>query len=90
MVVSGTKMEDAFKISEPESSTIGDFLSFTVFDGNRKRLARITGSALAVLGGQGDRVEIFRANSEKIRYAVYVMSRKNPTLDILILGSGSF
>ncbi|MGF6507835.1 hypothetical protein [Paraburkholderia sp. 32] len=83
-------MQDAFRISEPEKSSIGDFLSFTVFDDERKRPARITGTALALFGGGDDRIAVFERNAEKICRAAYLMSRKNPALDILILGSGSF
>lgn len=83
-------MDETFQISTPETPTTGDFLSFTIVDGDRERPARITGTALALLGQASDRREIFLANFERIRQAAYFMSKKNPTLDIIILGADNF
>jgi hypothetical protein len=37
-------MDEEFQISTPETATTGDFLSFTILDGERERPARITGT----------------------------------------------
>lgn len=83
-------MDDSFQISAPEIPTAGDFLSFVICDGDRKRPARISGTALAILGNSADPKATFLANIERIRRAAYEMVRRNPTLDIIILGSGNF
>jgi hypothetical protein len=83
-------MDETFEISAPETVTTGDFLSFTILDGARERPGRITGTALAVLGGDDDRRQTFLANFELIRKAAYAMCRKSPTVDPVVLGSDSF
>jgi hypothetical protein len=83
-------MDETFQISAPEAVTTGDFLSFTILDGERERPGRITGTALALLGESDDRRENFLANFELIRQAAYAMCRKNPTIDLIILGADSF
>jgi len=84
------QMNESFEISAPQKPTTGDFLSFTILDGERERPARISVAALALLGTSNDTREVFLANFERIRGAAYFMARKNPTLDLIILGSENF
>lgn len=81
---------DSFQISAPVVPTTGDYLFFTSQDGDRRRPARIAGTALAILGSNADARETFLANIEAIRRASFDMARRNPTLDVVILGSGNF
>lgn len=83
-------MDDSFQISAPTFPTTGDYVSFTICDGDKKKPARISGTALAILGTSADPRETFSANIERIRRAAYEMSRRNPMLDIIILGSNNF
>jgi hypothetical protein len=83
-------MDETFEISAPDTVTSGDFLSFTILDGARERPGRITGTALAMLGGDDDGRQTFLANFELIRKAAYAMCRKSPTVDPVVLGSDSF
>jgi hypothetical protein len=78
------------RFSGPKKPTTGDFLSFTVLDGERERPARITVAALELLGTSNDPREVFLANFERIRHAAYFIARKNPTLDLIILSSENF
>jgi hypothetical protein len=82
-------MDEEFQISTPETATTGDFLSFTILDGERERPARITGTALAVLGQSDDPREVFLANFESIRQVAYTMARKYPSVDLVILSADS-
>ncbi|BCF96580.1 hypothetical protein PPGU19_011490 [Paraburkholderia sp. PGU19] len=83
-------MNDSFEISAPQEPTEGDYLSFTILDGDRQRPGRITGTALALLSNVDERREVFLANFERIRQAAYLMCQENPNLDVIILDSESF
>lgn len=83
-------MDEPFDISAPQEPTTGDFLSFTILEGDRERQGRTTGRALAILGSSEDRRAIFLANIERIREAAHSACKKNPTVDIVILRSDSF
>lgn len=83
-------MDASFQISDAQSPTPGDYLSFTITDGAVTLLGRISGSALAVLSPDLDREASFKANREKIRKAAYEMRRVNPGLDMIILGTQNF
>ncbi|HEY4295524.1 MAG TPA: hypothetical protein VGM85_03550 [Paraburkholderia sp.] len=83
-------MDEAFQISSPETATAGDYLTFTILDGSRERPGRITGAALALLGQSADCREVFLANFERIREAAYLMSKKRPGIDLVILGVDNF
>ena len=80
-------MDESFQISGPVNPTEGDYLSFTIIDGDRERSGRITGTALAMLGDSDDRREVFLANIERIRDAAHAVCRRNPNVDIVIVGS---
>ncbi|WP_313817833.1 hypothetical protein [Cupriavidus sp.] len=85
-------MEDGFQISDPAKSTTGDYLMFTVSDGDRQIPGRISRTALAIfdVGRSGDDMAVFAANKERIRRAAYEMRRVNPHLDLIALGSLNF
>ncbi|MFH5249843.1 hypothetical protein ACGTRS_01210 [Burkholderia semiarida] len=83
-------MDASFQISDAQSPTTGDYLSFTITDGDVAIPARISGSALAVLSPDLDREASFVANRERIRKAAYEMRRVNPGLDRILLGSDNF
>jgi len=67
------QMNESFEISAPQKPATGDFLSFTILDGERERPARITVAALALLRTSDDPREVFLANFERIRHAAYFM-----------------
>jgi hypothetical protein len=83
-------MDEDFQISTPITVTTGDFLSFMILEGERERPARITGTALAILGEADDRREVFLANFECIRQAAYAASKKNPSVDVVVLNADCF
>jgi hypothetical protein len=90
LIAAGECMSESFEISSPQRPTTGDFLLFTILDGDRERPARITGSALALLGMSDDPREVFLANFERIRKVAYLVARKTPTLDPIILDGEDF
>ncbi|KVK88742.1 hypothetical protein WJ47_02800 [Burkholderia ubonensis] len=83
-------MDDNFQISTAQTSTTGDYLSFTVTDGTVKLPGKISGSALAELSPGMEREASFKANFERIRQAAYEMRRRNPELTEISLNSYSF
>jgi len=85
-------MDDSFQISDPAAETTGDFLVFTIIDGESRVPARISRTALAIfdVNRTGDDRAVFAANKERIRGAAYEMRRVNPHLDLIALGSLNF
>ncbi|MBF6987232.1 hypothetical protein [Cupriavidus sp. IK-TO18] len=85
-------MESSFQIIEPKAVTLGDFLSFTIIDGDKRIPGRISRTALAVLDSTrtGDDLAVFAVNEERIREAAYKMRRVNPHLDLIALGTLNF
>ncbi|MFP3703383.1 hypothetical protein SB783_05220 [Paraburkholderia sp. SIMBA_009] len=85
-------MEETFEIVDPKAVTQGDYLTFTIRDGNVTLPGRISRSALAVLDrtGKHDDLEIFEIHLQHIRRAAYEMRRVNPGLDLIALGSNNF
>ncbi|WP_321852710.1 hypothetical protein [Burkholderia diffusa] len=83
-------MDASFQISNAQSPTLGDYLSFTITDGTVTVPGRISGTALAVLSPDLDRETAFEANRERIRKAAFEMRRVNPGLDMINLGSNNF
>ncbi|KVD24759.1 hypothetical protein WI80_25015 [Burkholderia ubonensis] len=86
----GVTMDDNFQISTAQTSTTGDYLSFTVTDGTVKLPGKISGSALAELSPGMEREASFKANFERIRQAAYEMRRRNPEITEISLNSYSF
>jgi hypothetical protein len=86
-------MEDSFQITDVSEVTTGDYISFEISDREGKVPARISGTALAVLG-ESDRaaklLDVFTAHREKIRAAAYKSRRANPTLAMVLLGASDF
>lgn len=85
-------MNEAFRISDPTDKTRGDFVSFTISDGEQTVPGRISRTALTILRGpnDGDDLATFEAQKEKIRAAAFSMRRLNPSLDLIALGSNNF
>jgi len=85
-------MDNGFRISDPAQETIGDYLMFTVMDGEARVPARISRTALAEMDTSrtGDYYAVFAANREWIREAAFLVRRVNPTLDLVALGSLNF
>jgi ppGpp synthetase/RelA/SpoT-type nucleotidyltranferase len=85
-------MDEAFRISDPTDNTRGDFVSFTISDGDQTVPGRISRTALAIFRGpnDGDDLATFEAQKEKIRAAAFNMRRLNPSLDLVALGSNNF
>ncbi|OXI88549.1 hypothetical protein CFB50_08605 [Burkholderia sp. AU33423] len=84
-------MGATFKISDPIDKTSGDFLSFKISDSDREIPGRISRTALTTLGAKNaSDLDIFYANKERIRTAAFNMLRRNPSLDIIALGSNNF
>lgn len=85
------RMDEAFRILDPTDNTIGDFVSFTVLDGDQAFPGRISRTALAVLRGasDGDDLATFETHKELIRTAALNMRRANPSLDLIALGSNN-
>ncbi|WP_269501129.1 RelA/SpoT domain-containing protein [Burkholderia sp. IMCC1007] len=85
-------LTQAFRISDPTDKTSGDFVSFTILDGDRELPGRISRTALANLRnhGDGDDLATFEAHKERIRHATYVMLRLNPSSNLIALGSNNF
>lgn len=83
-------MDTGFQISDAQSPTTGDYLSFTITDGDVTIPGRISGTALAILGPDMEREASFEANRERIRKAAFEMRRVNPGLDMINLGSVNF
>ncbi|MEX3994788.1 RelA/SpoT domain-containing protein [Paraburkholderia sp. EG286A] len=85
-------MDDAFRIYDPTDKTRGDFVSFTISDGDQTVPGRISRTALAILRSpnDGDDLATFEAQKEKIRAAAFNMRRLNPSLDLIALGSNNF
>ncbi|MBR8221253.1 hypothetical protein [Burkholderia ambifaria] len=83
-------MDASFQISDAESPTPGDYLSFTITDGSVTVPGIISGRALAILGPELDREASFEANRDRIRKAAFEMRRVNPGLSMIILDSNNF
>ncbi|MGE8672899.1 MAG: RelA/SpoT domain-containing protein [Achromobacter kerstersii] len=85
------RMDEAFHISDPTDNTIGDFVSFTISDGDKTFPGRISRTALAILRGRGDGDDLitFETHKTRIRAAALNMRRTNPSLDVIALGSNN-
>lgn len=85
-------MDEAFRISDPTDKTTGDFVSFTISDGDKTFPGRISRTALAILRGaiDADDLATFENHKERIRAAALNMRRTNPSLDLIALGSNNF
>lgn len=85
-------MYESFRISVPDKESTGDFLSFTVHDGDKSLPGRISGTALAVLRKANIETdfETFANNHERIRRAAFEMRRSDPSLELIALGSDNF
>ncbi|SCU75568.1 conserved hypothetical protein [Cupriavidus necator] len=91
--VKSLTMGDNFQITAPLRHSTGDFLSFTILDGDAKIPARISGTAIALLDrdrATNDPMGVFEANKDRIRKAAFDMRRMNPTLGLIALGSNNF
>lgn len=85
-------MDEKFQVVEPVFKTTGDYVSFTIVDGDGRVPARISRSALAVLdqGNNNEPAAVFEAHMETIRSAAYKMRRVNPTLAMIFLATNDF
>lgn len=85
-------MDEAFRILDPTDKTTGDFVSFTISDGDQVLPGRISRTALAILRGPSgaDDLATFDTHKERIRTAALSMRRRNPSLDLIALGSNNF
>jgi hypothetical protein len=85
-------VEKTFEVSNPSDDTRDGHLNFTIQDGAETIPARISGQAMRILRDDSgfSAVEVFRANHNKIRTAAYKVRRFNPTLAIILLGTGDF
>lgn len=85
-------MDESFQISAPKAVITGDYLAFTITDGEKQIPASISRTALATLaqGKPHNDLAVFEAHSERIRRAAFEMRRVNPTLDVIKLGSRNF
>jgi len=85
-------MDEKFQVVDPEFKTTGDYVSFTIVDGDRRVPARISRTALAVLdqGNNNEPAAVFERHMETIRSAAYKMRRVNPTLAMIFLATHDF
>jgi ribosomal protein S7 len=85
-------MEDAFQIHSPKTVTSGDFVGFTIRDGEKTIAAQISRRALAVLHqDQGfEPLEAFETHKARIRQAAYMMVRRNSGLGPILLAENNF
>jgi hypothetical protein len=85
-------MEDIFEVSDPHDDVHDGHVNFTIHDGAKTIPARISGPAMRILANDSgvSPVEVFKANQRRIRTAAYKVRRFNPTLAIVVLGSGDF
>jgi hypothetical protein len=85
-------MDADFEISDSRAPTFGDYLAFTVFDGDAEIPAQISRTALVVmsLNGKETYAEIFNANRERIKEAAHEARRSNPTHVFIHLSSYNF
>ncbi|ALF88550.1 MULTISPECIES: DUF1488 family protein [Ralstonia solanacearum species complex] len=85
-------MDESFQISAPKAVITGDYLAFTITDGEKQIPASISRTALATLaqGKPHNDLAVFEAHSERIRRAAFEMRRVNSTLDVVKLGSHNF
>ncbi|MBU9618126.1 hypothetical protein [Burkholderia multivorans] len=90
MNLKGIAMDASFQISDAQSPTTGDYLSFTITDGAVTLPGKISATALAILSPDLDREASFEANRERIRKAAFDMRRVNPGLDMINLGANNF
>lgn len=85
-------MTKNFQIVNPQFTTSGDYVSFTIIDGEQHVPARISRTALAVLdqGNNNESSDVFESHREQIRTAAMEMRKRNPTLDMVFLCSINF
>ncbi|MFS8931313.1 GTP pyrophosphokinase [Cupriavidus taiwanensis] len=86
-------IDERFKITGPIRHSTGDFLSFTIVDGETKIPGRISGTALAILDRDKstvDPVGVYQDHLGRIRQEAFKMRRVNPSLDVIVLGSNNF
>lgn len=85
-------IEKTFQIVDPVIVTKGDYVIFTIKDGEKTFPAQISGTALAVLDKSQalTPLDAFHAHHDRIRDAAYKMRRANPSLDVILLSAGNF
>ena len=85
-------MEEKFRIVDPDFTTTGDYVSFSIIDGDDRIVGRISRSALAMLdkGNNNEPADVFGEHLEQIREAAFKMRRVNPAHGVIFLATHDF
>lgn len=81
--------QTGYEVRSVNDVTTGDFLSFEMFVGNRWREIRVSGTALAVLSGDGggSRLEQFERGLDKIIREAVPMALSMPHAPFILIAS---